>query len=331
MKRANNEGGFSLIETAVAALMTVGLMAGTFALINKNQQVYVTESSVTDMNENMRTAVDILTRDLQSAGMGLPRTPGSFAAVFYINGANNLPDSLMIMNGDPYAPVADVKETGNGNADLYCIPPPELPANVGYGTYLDKDGVSHWLYKSFANDAKTYICYDDTMARVISLTADGTITNTAQGTRLRLQHTVASDTNPANVFGSTIDTGTPDYATAKIAPLGSLTAYRLNRQSGELERTENLQDWYTIARGVINFQVEYRIVSGKDVNGNDIETIVGSPDDRRDIRSVILTITAETPDLEPGTKGYRRTIQKFEVTPRNFNLLNNTNLSAPVG
>lgn len=331
MMRADSEGGFSLIETTVAALLTVGLMGVTFALINKNQQVYVTESSVTDMHENMRTAVDILTRDVQSAGMGLPRTPGSFAAIFYRDGANGVPDSILIVNGDPYAPVSDVKETGNGDAELYCIPPPELPAGSGYGTYLDKDNASHWLYKSYATDPKFYICYDDTRSRVIALTQDGQIVNTAQGSRLELQHTVASDTNPANAFGSLIDTGAPNYATAKIGPLSSLTAYRLNRQTGELERTENLQNWYTIARGVINFQVQYRVVTGKDANGNDIESTVTAPGDRRDIRSVTFTITAETPDLEPGTKGYRRTIQQFEVTPRNFNLLNNTNLSAPVG
>ena len=56
MKRANGEGGFSLIETAVAALLTVGLMGATFALLNQNQGVYVSESSVTDMHENVRTA-----------------------------------------------------------------------------------------------------------------------------------------------------------------------------------------------------------------------------------------------------------------------------------
>ena len=241
MTRANNEGGFSLIETAVAALLTVGLMGATFALINKNQQVYVTESSVTDMHENMRTAVDILTRDVQSAGMGLPRTPGSFAAIFYIDGAVAAPDSILIVNGDPYAPVADVREADDAVGHLYCIPPPEVPGNfAGTTTYLDKDGATHWLYKSYSTDPKFYICYDDTRSRVIALTMDGEMVNTVQGPRLELRHTVASDKNPANVFGSAIDTGVPDYGIAKIAPLTSLTAYRLDRQSGELERTEDL-------------------------------------------------------------------------------------------
>lgn len=327
MSRSKGEQGFSLMELSVATLLTVGLLGTTFTLINRNQQVYVTESSVTDMHENVRTAVDILTRDVQSAGMGLPRFAGSFASVFYTDGANGLPDSILMVNGDPYAPFADVKTTANSNSELFCIPPPELPANAGTGTYYDKDNNARYLYKAYATDPKRYICYDDTMARVISLTADGQIVNTAQGTRLKLVHTVASDVNPASDFGSPIDIGAPDYNIAKIAPLSSLTAYRLNRQTGELERTEDLQNWYVIARGIINFQVQYRVVTGKDVNGDDIESTTSTPADRRDIRSVTFTITAETPDLEPGTKGYRRTIQRFEVTPRNFNLLNNTNLS----
>lgn len=330
MTRVNRESGFSLIEVTVAALLTVGLMGVVFNLLNRNQQVFVTESSVTDMNENMRTAVDLLTRDVQSAGMGLPRTPGSFAAVFYLNGANGAPDSILIVNGDPFAPVADVQLASNGNATLDCIPPPEL-AGAGTGTYTDNKNVAHLLYKTYAADPKFYVCYDDTQLRVISLTQDGQIVNTVDGLRLRLQHTVASDTSPATTFGSPVDTAVPNYLTAKIAPLMTLTGYRLNRNAGELERTEDLQNWYAVARGVIDFQVEYRVVTGKDVNGNDIESVVTAPADRRDIRSVSIKIVNETPDLEPMAKGYRRTVQKFEITPRNFNLLNNTNLSAPAG
>ncbi len=55
--RSKNEKGFSLLELMVAAVLTVGLMGGIFALVNRNQQVFVTESGVTDMNQNVRTAV----------------------------------------------------------------------------------------------------------------------------------------------------------------------------------------------------------------------------------------------------------------------------------
>src|ERR1044072_1484841 len=101
MRRMNGEAGFSLIEVTMAALLTVGIIGAVFGLLNRNQQIFVTESGVTDMNQNMRTAVDLLTRDAQSAGMGLPsRNPGSFAAIFFTDGANGAPDKIMIANGD---------------------------------------------------------------------------------------------------------------------------------------------------------------------------------------------------------------------------------------
>jgi hypothetical protein len=330
LNRENREGGFSLVEVTVAALLTVGLMGVVFNLLNRNQQVFVTESSVTDMNENMRTSVDLLTRDVQSAGMGLPRTPGSFAAVFYLNGASGASDSILIVNGDPFAAVADVSAGASGVSQIDCIPPTEL-AGAGTGTYTDNKGIVHQLYRSYANDPSFYVVYDDTQLRVIRLNQDGQIVNTVDGLRLRLQHPTGLDTSPATTFGSPVDTAAPNYGSAKIAKLLTLTAYRLNRNAGELERTEDLQNWYPVSRGVIDFQVEYRVVTGKDADGNDIESVVSAPADRRDIRSVIIKIVNETPDLEPIAKGYRKTVQKFEVTPRNFNLLNNTNLSAPAG
>jgi hypothetical protein len=112
--------------------------------------------------------------------------------------------------------------------------------------------------------------------------------------------------------------------------LGSLVGYRLNQATNELERTEDLTNWYAIARGVLDFQVTYRVFAGKDVNGDDIWNVTGAPNDRQNIRSITFKIITETPDLQPNDKSYRRAVQQFEVTPRNFNLLNNTNLSAPI-
>ena len=134
MRRMNGEEGFSLIEVTMAALLTVGIIGAVFGLLNRNQQVFVTESGVTDMNQNMRTAVDLLTRDAQSAGMGLPsRNPGSFAAIFFTDGANGAPDKIMIANGDPYAPTADVTSQTSSPAEFLCSVPPDVTV-TGSGT-----------------------------------------------------------------------------------------------------------------------------------------------------------------------------------------------------
>ena len=330
--RSNNESGFSLIELLIASLLTMGLVGAIFSMVGSNQRVFITETNVTDMNENMRTVVELLTRDIQSAGMGLPsKSTGSFAAIFYTNGASNAPDTLLIVNGDPYAPTADVTDRNSGSSEFLCLPPPDVTV-TGSGTsqqmsYLGAGGVSKSIYKSYANEARFYLCYDDTKAMVMALTANGQITGSGSAARLRLLNNPSNYTNPPTVFGATLDTGEPEYDNTKIAPLGSLIAYRLNRTTNDLERTEDLSKWYSIAHGITDFQLEYRCI-GKDSSGNTVETFTSTPTERRNIRSVTLTVTAETPDLRPSDKGYRKTVQKFEASPRNFNLLNNTNLSA---
>jgi Tfp pilus assembly protein PilW len=325
--KTDKESGFSIIELLVASMLTIGLIGAVFSLVGQNQRVFITESNVTDMNENMRTAVDLITRDIQSSGMGLPsRSSGSFAAIFYTDGAANAPDSMLIINGDPYAPAADVTDRAAGISQFSCMLPPDVTV-TGSGasqqmTYLGAGGVSKPIYKNNTIDPRLYICYDDTKAMVLALNLNGQVVGTGSDARLQLGYSAASYKNPPAIFGTTLDVGEPEYDNAKIAPLGSLIAYRLNRTTNELERTEDLVNWYSIARGIVNFQLEYRC---KSVAG---ETFTNAPAERRDIRSVTVTITAETPDLGPSDKGYRRTVQKFEAAPRNFNLLNNTNLSA---
>jgi hypothetical protein len=73
--------------------------------------------------------------------------------------------------------------------------------------------------------------------------------------------------------------------------------------------------------------MRYRVVS-RNGAGQIVETVTDAPAERKNIRAVEITISAETPDLDANDKGYRQVTHKFEVAPRNFNLLNNTNLSS---
>lgn len=323
MKRSN-ERGFSVIELTIGAMLTVGMMGVVFSLVNRNQQVFLSESGTTDMNENIRTAVDLMTRDVQSSGMGLPRTNGSFAAIYYVNGANGASDSIMIVNGDPYAPDAPVSSYDSGNTRFLCGPPAEVKV-TGTGasttmTYL-ANGVTKNIYQSYANDPRLYLCYDDTLAKVFQLSANGQI----NGGELELTYNSSVFWSPATTFGSAMDTGDPDYANAQLCMLNSLVAYRLNAATHELERTEDLQNWYAVARGVVDMQIQYFVVAQS--NPPDPGSLVDAPDLRRNIRAVTIQIIAETADLPSTSKNYRRVVLQFQATPRNFNLLNNTNLS----
>ncbi len=320
-----NERGFSLVELTVAVLLTVGLMGAVFSLMNQNQQIFVAESNVTDMNQNVRSVVDLLTQDIQSAGMGLPRSRGSFASIFYINGANSTTaDRMMIVNGNPNVPTAEIDGFDDTNIDdkkLICrIPPGIIPDANGLLTYLDKNGVAQPIYR--ASTTVSYICYDDRQVRKFTLRNNGTIT----GGNMELRYTGSSWVASPTTFGSAIDTGEPDREQANIALLTSMISYRVNAATRELERTTDLITYEPIARGILNIQFQYRSVG---LNGVAVvESIDEAPIDRDNIRSIIVTITAETPDYQPGDRNYRRITHQFEVAPRNFNLIGNTNLSS---
>lgn len=325
----NSESGFSLLEVTIAAVLTVGIMGIVFTLMNNNQQIFLTESSVTDMNQNLRTSYDLLTRDVQSAGVGLPRINGSFAAIFYTDGANGAPDSIMMVNGDPFAPTTKVDSRAAGSAEFFCdIPDPADLTITGNGanetmTYVGEQGQTKPIYEPYSTSPIMYICYDDTKAMLFALTQGGMTTGNGANAKLKLQHNPSNYLNPPSVFGTPLDAGEPDYGSSSIAVLRNTVAYRLNQATRELERTEDLINWYSVARGIINFQIKYRVVSL--TASGVVET--DAPTKRKDIRSVIFIITAETPDIDPISKNYRTSVQKFEAAPRNFNLLNNTNLS----
>jgi Tfp pilus assembly protein PilW len=323
--RQANQRGFTLLELTVGALLTVGLMGAVFTLVNRHQQVFISETGVTDMSENVRTAVDLMTRDVQSAGMGLPRVNGSFAAIYYINGANNAPDSILMINGDPFAPDADVNSYDSTTGKLYCATPPEVKLSGSTFTYVGQNGAITNIYQSNANAARRYIVYDDSQARVFTLSANAALDGTGQ---LVLTQTPASVSTPASTFGSPVDTATPAYASAKVAILGSLVAYRLNATTHELERTQDLQNWYSVARGILDLQIQYLTISTPNLSPPDPGTWTDTPTARRNVRAVQVKLVAETPDVNASSKNYRKSVQQFQVSPRNFNLLNNTNLSS---
>ena len=63
---------------------------------------------------------------------------------------------------------------------------------------------------------------------------------------------------------------------------------------------------------------------------SELNEVVEAPGDRGTVRAVEVRLSAETADLPRSAKAYRQVVQTFEVSPRNFNLLNNTNLSSDV-
>jgi Tfp pilus assembly protein PilW len=325
--RTGNERGFSLLELTIGAMLTVGLMGAIFALVGRQQQAYMSESGTTDMNENMRVAVDMMTRDIQSAGVGLPRVNGSLASIYYLDGASGAADQILILNGDSYAPDADVVSQSSGTFVL-TKPSEVTGVNSSTMTYKGASNATLNIYKAYSTSSQKYLWYDDRAAKVFQLTADASYNSGTGNVTATYDTSAANFYSPASTFGCPIDTGTPTTSVSKVAMLSTMVAYRVNA-SKELQRTEDLNNWYTVARGITNLQILYLSITTSSPPDPGIWT--SAPADRRTVRALNLTISGETADLPNASKNYRVAVQQFDVTPRNFNLLNNTSLSSNTG
>jgi prepilin-type N-terminal cleavage/methylation domain-containing protein len=292
------EAGFSLPELLVAMVITVSLMAVVFTLMRQNQGIFETETGVTSMNENVRAAVDLLTREIQAAGTGLR---GMSAPILGVDGENGHGDRIAILLGDPNAPVAQVRTAGASQAVLI------LPGAGGLD-YRDDRGKPRRLYEP----GDRYVLYNDAHFVVVRV---GTASLTATGD---VAVTFAPDkSNLRPKFGDYRFNPVADANGALFARLDEIVTYRYDRDGQTLERRENHGPWAAVARGIIGFQVRYRALTPEKTL---TEPLDEPPADREEIRSVVLTVRARTPDVEPGTPSYRETAERFEVTPRNMRI-----------
>jgi type II secretory pathway pseudopilin PulG len=68
---ARSAAGFSLTELLVAMLVTLLVSGAVFGLLSAGQSAFKREPELTDRQQNIRLAMDLIQRDLATAGMGL--------------------------------------------------------------------------------------------------------------------------------------------------------------------------------------------------------------------------------------------------------------------
>jgi prepilin-type N-terminal cleavage/methylation domain-containing protein len=84
------ERGFTLVELLVTMAITTVILGATMAAMNDAIKATESASQITDMNNGLRTAMDLVVRDLLQVGQGLP----SGRAIVLPNGANSVPIQL---------------------------------------------------------------------------------------------------------------------------------------------------------------------------------------------------------------------------------------------
>ena len=150
--RRGTAAGFSLVEVMLSVGIMTVIMAATMTALSQAMKANETAVLVTGMNNSLRTAMDLMIRDLLQVGSGLP--PGHFILI--------PSNSQMNMPGPPLSPPVTYKSMV-GDVDINAV-------NPGYGLGPVVDGI--------ATDMITTLAADSTFTHVAlkTLATNGEIT-----------------------------------------------------------------------------------------------------------------------------------------------------------
>ncbi|SMB77724.1 PilW family protein [Deinococcus hopiensis] len=123
----NHSQGFTLVELMVAMFISSLILVLTFTLVDGNRKLYDTDSRRVDVNQNLQSALLILTNDLRQAG---ERLPANFPSLEVVTGTS---DTIILRRNilDVVLPVCkDIN--GGSNRDVVFIAKngsSKIPAN----------------------------------------------------------------------------------------------------------------------------------------------------------------------------------------------------------
>ena len=133
MNTGRNEAGFSLVELLVAMLVTMVISGAVFTLLNAGQGAFRREPELTDRQQNIRMAMDLIQRDIAVAGAGMDPFEQAFSRADGPNETGPLLDGMGGTTGPSGRPW-DVFETMG--ADSSCNDVPTTGAPVGSGPVI---------------------------------------------------------------------------------------------------------------------------------------------------------------------------------------------------
>lgn len=93
------EAGFTLVEIIVATLLGTLVLGGALMIFNSQQRNARTEGLLVELQQNARYAIDMVSREIQTAAQGMDPT-SEFGVVAMIDGSSGAPDSLYVAYAD---------------------------------------------------------------------------------------------------------------------------------------------------------------------------------------------------------------------------------------
>ncbi len=102
------EAGVTLLELMVAGVITVGVAAAGFAVLTATEKAHTASGQTVETQQNLRTALELLSRDIKQAGFGMVAPVGNCGrgivpADQNVGGGDTGPDriSVVVPIGNP--------------------------------------------------------------------------------------------------------------------------------------------------------------------------------------------------------------------------------------
>lgn len=324
MKQKTNERGFSILEMIIAMSITVGLTGILFYFFKQAQDTFIVDGARTDLNQNFRAALDLMARDVQAAGAGIPMFLGPIAGKngggSNANPGLNPADSILILYGNSNVSPVSVKATGvfpaptSDTSTIYTdIPTTPFAA----GNYILYTVTQPQMQAANVTDFAEFSLFNlASSSAIANITSGGVVVGR------QLTPTAISLNADATYWNHTMSF--PSSSSLRIVPMDEVIEYTVDTASSELRRNRNRSGWVSVARGIYNLQIRYQIETFDAVSSTYTASWVdqvnqSATNNRALIRAVEITIFGRTQMTGDGDKQGQRSIsQTIEVTPRNL-------------
>jgi len=328
--RKRTEQGFTIIELLVALAISLVVMGAVFLTFKSQQDSYVIQDQVTRMQQNLRGAMYLMTRDVQMAGYYTNFDPGQRTCDWDDQDGDN-DTTTGTEQGRPLIFAVDntnISGVKTGTDEIVIVKAVH-ERNLASGALTD----SGTLAAGETGGGSTITLSD------LDLDSDGDDDLNASGKRFGIL--VKKDLTRGDFFeiqgvlGSTITTRealAENYSSGDLILRVDVVIYRVTSNAAHpaLVR-KNLgsnSGYVTVAEDIDNLQVRYRLNSG---------TLVNDPaGSQAQVRAVRIDLLARTAHLnrgytDPNTyaigganytpgDGYRRKLLCSEIKTRNIGL-----------
>lgn len=302
-------GGFTLVELLIALLVGSVVVTGSLAMLDVVRTSRRTENLRVDLQQNARSAIDMISRDLQQAGQGMDPNP-IFGVVATADGGTGQPDTLYILYVEPDTPGHVVRDPDVG------LQKSQLKLKISCGDPVDDLQAGNFVY--LANGSARGVAHVKQVARNASgASCDGADSGKDLGTVLLNVAPIASEAHgwvfQGNAIGAVaLRARAAVYFVDTSEPSGPKLVRSSSYENGRWEQTP-------IANWIANFQVELLFSDGR--RAPEADPGDTDPDnDYEDIETVHLTFEALARRIDKDLKRgavYRRQYS-LSVTPRNL-------------